>query len=107
MTPGVVVAKHGSERTILTARGPIRFKTSLLDFFLYGGRWEDFIRRGGRLGWLLAFAGGQHMTRKQIKCSHDLISWEEEQRLPTKLHAPVPARILLCVECGLGIAFKL
>ena len=61
MTPGVVVAKHASERTILTARGPIRFKTSLLDFFLYGGRWE----------------------------------------------APVPARILLCVECGLGIAFKL
>ena len=55
----------------------------------------------------LGFSAGQHMTRKQSKCTHDLLIWDEDQRIPTKLHAPVPARTVLCLKCGLGLAFKL
>lgn len=104
---GELIRKEGAERLILTPDGPVRFKMGVLDYFLYGGKWDDFERRGYKLGLLAGFSAGQHMTRKQTKCDHDLLIWDEDQRIPTKLHPPVPSRIVLCGKCGLGMAFKL
>ncbi len=103
---GELRTKEGGERVIDTPQGPVRFKMGPLDYFLYGGDWDKFEKRDYKLGWYLGFSAGQHMTRTQTKCAHDMLIWDEDQRIPTKLHPSVPARVVLCLKCGLGLAFK-
>lgn len=108
MFRGELVEKKGGERVVQTEAGALRFKMGFLEYFLYAGKWDDFERRDGNLGWFSAGTVGSHMTGKQRKCAHDnAVIWDEEQRLPTKLHPPSPARILFFPACGLGAAFKL
>jgi hypothetical protein len=105
---GRLVEKQGAVRTIATPIGPMSVKLgTLFNFPLYVGEWNKMEAAGGQLSWLRASTVASNMKAQQKNCQHAWVAWEEPQRVPTKLHPPVPARLLFCVDCKLALVFKL
>jgi hypothetical protein len=105
---GRLVEKQRAVRTIATPIGPISVKLgTLFNFPLYVGEWNKMEAAGGQLSWLRASTVASNVTPQQKKCQHAWVAWEEPQRVPTKLHPSVPARLLFCVGCRLALVFKL